>query len=539
MQELETLTITEFGGPLTRRMDGPINSGKAKYDTSWGYDPYSKPGNLTWLEQPTSILTIGTGAIVATDNYYSGQSNFLRIVDSNSSLYSLTVSNGSNPELDTSSVIGAIPGANTYTTSGAITRFGATTERLFVGGDSAIGRCDIDGANPSIVADVNTSNFNTNRPRPMAQFLGKIYFGNGNNIGEIDSTNTCTTTTKLSPGFPYNTYVQDLDVTPDGNYLVLTVNDTLLGSSGFDGNDSTITENRIGTSRKLYWNGSNTGFTAQEQYGGLSIFSNVNYGDKDYAIGYDLGGAAIFKGTNKELSLPKVIAPYPSAAFSTSNMLSFVSPEFDPFDSKMKTSFFQYGQYDSETPDGLFRLLKYPAQIRNDVKSVPTALNVDALIYASSIVGATNHIGGTSKVYFSTVESNAQAPAQLIGKLYKFSLNPIGARSVLAGVYETQNQLFSKKIAVKEVRLYTDPLSPSVDFNIDLIGSGGSIMSGGSHNFTTIGASSVATGTDVLKYNPACAPTYSLGVRISNASVTGTNNWTATKLELDIVPAGK
>lgn len=535
LPEPTTLVVTNFGGPLVRKRDGDLNSGLARYDTSWGYDPYSKPGNLTWLEQPTSILTTGLVTMVAMSNYASGQSTFVHGVDSQSSVYQITVSNGTNPNVDTASVIGAAPGANEWDNGAGITKYGATIERLIIGGDSAVVRVNTDGSSPSVLSGL--SGFNNNRPRPLVQFLGKVYFGNGNNIGEIDSTNTVVTMTRLNPGFPFDAYVQDLEVSPDGNYLIITVNDMLLGSAGFDGGSIAVTENRVGTSRKFYWNGIDASYTAQEKYDGLSAFANVSYSDKSYLLGYDLGGAAIFAGSEKIVSLPKVRSPYPTAAFSTSNMLSFFSPEYDDSDGKLKTAFFQYGQYDNETSKGLFRLLKQEAQVRNDIKSIPAALNVSNLVYAASIVGATNHIGGASKVYYSTVESNSQAPANLLGKLWKFSLNPTGSGSVLAGVYETQTQNFSKKVNVKEVRLYTEPLVTDNSFTVDIIGSGGSVLSGGSQIFTV--GTNVTSGEDVVKFNPATAPTYAVGIRITNSSVLGTKNWTGVKLEVDVVPAGK
>ena len=63
-------------------------------------------------------------------------------------------------------------------------------------------------------------------PRPMVNFLGKIYFGNGANIGEIDSGETITTATKLSPALPSGLVINDLDITPNGNYLQITASRT-------------------------------------------------------------------------------------------------------------------------------------------------------------------------------------------------------------------------------------------------------------------------------------------------------------------------
>ena len=86
--------------------------------------------------------------------------------------------------------------------------------------------------------------------------------------------------------------------------------------------------------------------------------------------------------------------------------------------------------------------------------------------------------------------------------------------------------------------MYTEPLIGGNDFIIDLIGSGGSVISGGSQRFV-VGTGSVASGTDMVLFNPAIAPTYALGARITNSSTTGVVNWTATKLEIDYSPAGR
>ena len=62
--KMPTLTINNFQGRLTRYLDGDINSGYAKYTTTFGNDPFTSPGNLTWFEQPTRI---DSGESVITD----------------------------------------------------------------------------------------------------------------------------------------------------------------------------------------------------------------------------------------------------------------------------------------------------------------------------------------------------------------------------------------------------------------------------------------------------------------------------------------
>ena len=51
----QTIVITNFGGRLTRILNGDMNFRFAKFATSWGYDPFSKPMNLTWLPTPNDI----------------------------------------------------------------------------------------------------------------------------------------------------------------------------------------------------------------------------------------------------------------------------------------------------------------------------------------------------------------------------------------------------------------------------------------------------------------------------------------------------
>ena len=66
---IKTLVIDNFQGRLTRYSDGDINSGLAKYATTFGNDPFSSPGNLTWFEAPTRIdssETVITDLIMAS-----------------------------------------------------------------------------------------------------------------------------------------------------------------------------------------------------------------------------------------------------------------------------------------------------------------------------------------------------------------------------------------------------------------------------------------------------------------------------------------
>ena len=530
MTEPKTLTITELGGPLTRKNTGDVNSGLAKFETSWGYDPYSKPGNLTWMEQPTSILTWtgSQGPMMAMKQRTESDVNLVYGFSANANLYRITVNSSTNPNVDSPSVIGAVtPGA---IDRGADIIFYGSTEKIFISGDTSIEKVNFDGSSPSVIGT-----FASAAPRPMATFLGRVYFGNANNIGEIDSTEVITTVSKLSPALPSGLNVRDLDVTPDGNYLEIIASRTTAAYPAGSSNDRT--SSGAADSLKFYWNGIDDSVSASENYPGLVLSSNVVHTGLDHTFGYDSSGSALFTGSQKLISLAGAVTPHPKSAFSIGNILTFATAEYEQSSQRFRAGIYQYGQYDEESPKGLFRLLRQNAPIRDDILTVSSAVNVSNTLYAPEFYDYTNEISGTGKMYYSTNEEVADGATAVVQKLYRFYTSPLGISSIVAGVYETQTQMFSKKSKISEVRIYTEPLIGGNDFIVDLIGSGGSVIAGGSQRFQ-VATGSVATGTDMVHFNPGMAPTYALGVRITNSSVTGVANWTANKIEVDYSEGG-
>ena len=543
MPDPKTLTITELGGPLTRRNNGDINSGLAKYDSSWGYDPYSKPGNLTWMEQPVSILSLAgadsvigimkariggiqglnanQGYVFAVSNGGSGRLRRIQVND--------TATN--NPNFDTHSVMGAMPIAPSQDRVPGMVFYGST-EKIFYGdNDTSLQKINFDGSAPTSIYGV--SSVISGVPRPVTTFLGKIYFGNNNNIGEIDSTELITTGAKLSPALPAGVIVKDLDVTPDGNYLQITASK----SAPADFSENPSAGSGISTeSFKFLWNGIDEAATYFEEYGGTGLTAGQTFGDKNYALGFGPEGTTIFSQQQKVATLPNTISPHPTATFSTGNVLGFMSPEY--VDGELRGSLYHYGQFDSDSPSGLFRILRHESTVKTDVPIVNAVVNVSNLFYFPSYSSYTGDTATVGKIYFTTKEASADANADSRSILWRFTTVPTGVGSIVAGTYETQTQLFSKKVKVSEVRLYTEPLVGGNDFIVDVIGSGGSVMSGGSQRFV-VGTSSVAAGTDMVHFNPAMAPTYACGVRITNSSVTGVANWTGTKVEIDYSDAGR
>src|SRR3990167_4408286 len=212
---MPTLEINNLGGPLTRKRNGEINSGLANYDNSWGYDPYSKPGNLTWMEQPVSILTLTTttGPIVAMKTRAEGSNNYVYMLDGpTTQLRRIQVNNDSdgseNANYDIPSVLGNLPAPDTMNVGAGMTFYGPTL-KIFATGDTDVGKVNFTGASNSVVGTT------TSVAGAIVEFLGKLYFPVGNNIGEIDSTELLITTAKLSPALPNSVTVKDLDITPD------------------------------------------------------------------------------------------------------------------------------------------------------------------------------------------------------------------------------------------------------------------------------------------------------------------------------------
>lgn len=522
---MQTLEITNLGGPLTRRNTGDINSGLAKFVTSWGYDPYSKPGNLTWLEQPTSILTWAgsQGPMAIMKQRTEGDVNLVYGVANNANLYRITVNSSSNPNVDSPSIISALAGGFGDSRGAGMVFYGST-EKIFIGDNGTIQRVNFDGSSPSVLGSVLSG-----VPRPMITFLGKIYFGNGNNIGEVDSTELITNHAKLSPALPAGLYVRDLDVSTDGNYLQIIASRTNAAYPLGDLNDRT--SSGAADSLRFYWNGIDSAATAFENYSGAVLSTNVVKADQNFTFGHDPSGAALFLGTEKSLSLPNVSAPHPTAAFLSGNILGFGTTEYEESSTRFRTGIFNYGQYDEETPKGLFRLLRQSAQIRDDIISVSACIGVSNRLFAQEAFGYANNISGTAKLYYSTQEQPATYTTSLVQKLWRFETVPNGVGSVLAGVYETQNQLFSKKVKPGEIRFYTEPLVANNAFTLAILNSGSSIIA---QNTYTVGTN-VSAGDDLIRFKPEIAPTQAVGLRITNS---GSANWTGLKAEIDWENAG-
>ena len=527
----KTLVINNFQGRLTRYADGDINSGLAKYSTTFGNDPFSVPGNLTWFETPTRIdsaESVITDLIVAAKPRLESGITYVYAVGHTGRLYKIQVNDPTtyDPNYDTPVLLTTLA-VNTPTFKyGSSINFFGTTQKIFIGHDKGATSVAFNGTGEAEVGAV--ASWTANVPRPAVQFGASLYFGNGVNLTEVIAAGTVATYSKISPAFPIGTQVRDLDISPEGNYLQIIVSrvsapdltSTTQDTSSFSSADS----------YRFLWDGVTAGTSSYETYNSYSINSNLSFGPYTYTMGYDLGSAAIYSAGNKIITLPDSLSPNFNALFSTGNLMGFASSEQNG--GFLKGTLMTFGQYDREIPEGLFRFFRISATTQTDIIQMPYCGIVSNLFYGSSSAGYTGNQVGSAKIYFSTLETSAAPTTKY--KLYKFTTVPTGLGTSIAGVYETQNQIFSKKIKVSEVRVYGEPWVANNSFKIDLIGSSGGVITNSSKTFTE--GSTLTAGDDFASYSPAIQPTYTLGVRITNA---GSVNHIINKIEVDYSLGGK
>lgn len=530
---MQTLTINNFQGRLTRYVDGDINSGYAKYTTTFGNDPFTTPGNLTWFETPTRIdpnESVITDLIMASRPRLESGITYVYAIGHTGRLYKIQVNDPTtyNPNYDNPVLLTTLTSNTPTFKYGSSIQFFGDTERIYIGHDKGVTRVDFDGTNETFVGVAGS--YTASVPRPSVNFLGKMYFGNGTNLVEIDSTATVTTYAKLSPAFPVGTQVRDIDVSPDGNYVQIVV--ARVPAPDMTSATQDTASLSSGDSYFLFWNGTDTGYTSYNPYNSYSINSNLSFGPQSYTMGYDLGGAAIYSGGSKIVSLPVSLSPNFNALFSTGNLLGFSAPE--NADSVLKGALMTYGQYDNEIPAGLFRFFRIAASnSQTDIIQMPMCSIVSNLFYGSSSAGYSGNQVGAAKLYLSTLETSSAPTTKY--KLYKFTTVPTGLGTAIGGVYETQSQIFSKKVLPMQIRVYCDPLVANNSFKVDLIGSGGVIISGGTKTFTA-GTAPDEVGNDYCWFDFNCEPTYTLGLRITNV---GSVNMVFEKVEIDISDGGK
>lgn len=524
-----TLTITNWQGSMTTYTSGDINSGRSNIFETFGNNPFVLPNNLTWNSEPQQIDAAGA---VITDLIMAGKERvesgvlYVYAIGHTGRLYKIQVNNPAtfSPDYDTPVLLTTLAiDSPTFTRGGFMDFYGAT-EKIYIGHDKGVNSVNFNGTGEAAVGVSAT--WSQNVPRPFKQFIGSLFVGNGSNIAEIDETATVVDYTKLDPGFPTNTQVRDLDVNAEGTYLNIVVSRLALGnilSTSPDVGSTASSESYI-----FNWNGTDTGYTAFTTYPTFSLDANIGFRSYQYMFGSDQYGQAIFENSlGKILSEPQNQSILPNAVSSTGNLVSWVVPYY--FEGHLEVLNNIFGSFDWEVGTGYWTNFVLAAKApETDILRVPCQIPVSNFGLGSSSNGYTDGIYGTGKMYFSTLETSSGPTTAY--RFYKWSPTSIrdtgGVR--IQGVYQTQSQFFSKAVQIKQVRVYAEPWVSGNSFKIDLIGSAGTPMTNGSFTFTV--GTNLTAGDDFALYNPKNAPTYVLGLRVTNL---GETNHIINKVEID------
>lgn len=534
---METLVIDNFHGSMTPYANGDINSGKSFWSDVSGYDPFSKPGSLTWNETSEQIDPAGA---VITDLILCGKTRmesgilYVYAIGHTGRVYKIQVNDPTtyNPDYDNPILLTTLTiESPTFTRGGFIDFYGAT-EKIYIGHDKGVTSLNFDGTGEAFVGVVGS--WIQNVPRPFVQFVGKLYIGNGTNLAEIDSTATVTTYGKLAPAFPTNTQVRDLDITPDGTYLQAIVTELALTDITATTTDTSLLAPV--TSFMFMWNGTDMGYTSFITYPATALSANTMFGDQQYIFGYDTFGGAVFNPVRKTLtSIPNNIygnSPLPNAVISMGGIMSWIG--LLPFEGVQELVIIAFGTIaDYDIAPGYWCIYdQFASGTETDIQQVPCQILVSNYAQGTSSNGYVETTFGKSKVYFSTLETSAGPTTSY--KLWKWSPSSSGLGTPMPGLFQTQTQLFSKKVDIKEIRVYGDPWVAGNSFKVELIGPGNTVITNSSYTFTV--GTTLNVGDDFAWYNPPMAPTYGVGIRITNL---GDTHMTINKVEIDYTPAGK
>lgn len=540
---MSTLEIDNFRGAMTSFLYGDVNSGRSYAQSSSGQNPFVKPGQLTWSEKPTQIDPTGsviTDLILAMKERVESNTVFVYAIGHTGRLYKIQVNDPTtfNPNYDNPVLLATLSiNSPTFTRGGYIDFFG-TTEKIYIGHDMGVTNINFDGTGETFVGTLGS--WTQNIPRPLKQFVGNLYASNGSNLTEIIQAGTVSTYTKLAPSFPTNTQVRDIDVSPDGTYLETVVTRLALFDITSPVQDTTSTSNS--ESYIFKWNGTDTGYTAFSSFPSYALGANIMFQNYQYTFGTDQYGSAIYAPYEKVQWIAESPCPLPNAITSTGNILAWMAPLY--FNGVLEADLFFWGSLDFEVghPLGWWDTMFINATSpETDIIRVPCLTPVSNTGFGSSSNNYTNNLFGSSKMYFSTLETSA-APTTVY-RLYKWTTTasltiPQGV-AVSNALYQTQSQMFSQKITVSAVRIYSEPWANGVSFQVDLIGSGNTPIVGATQIFSTQNTDPTAPmflGTDYAWWGPDTAPTYCLGVSITNL---GETNFTINKIEIDYEQAGK
>lgn len=550
--EVQTKVISNFTGRLTHIINGDMNSGFAKFATSFGYDPFSQPGNLTWFENYSTIQGVSDLILSAKTRWIGESFPTVYAIGSTGNLYKIQISSQSNNSIHSVVGIASVKAGNPTYNKGASMEFFGGSEKIYIGSDNQVNSINFDGSGDALVG--NQANYASSSYRPLKSFGGKLVFGNGPTIGVIDATGTVTSSvigvssvvgniySQLNPALGVEMRVRDLDVSPDNTYLLITA-----ATTDYEFISQANTPNLVNTVPAqgivAGWNGSDVTVTNATNLPQNFVTALQTYLAKNMFFAADTFGAALSDGTTKILTMPNNKSPFPNATGANGNFLFWSTPERFSIngDPTLLHSMFYYGQMDQENPVGLWRVMRSPSQLfKGGVVQVPVNL-LSALSYSDMNIGQSSVItAGFGTHYFSTLDaSNNAIQSGSVLTLNRFNVPATGIGNTQSGVYETQNELFSKRISIIEIRVYCDPTVSGNKFTLDVIGADGTPVTNGSFSYTfgdIVDPATGSTSVERINFDTNTKNLFSCGIRFSNI---GIKNMVVRKIEVDYTEQGK
>jgi len=550
----QTIAITNFAGRLTRILNGDLNSGFAKFTNSFGYDPFSKPMNLTWLETASDITGPITGLpLTGKVIPYNSSGPNVHILDQGGRWYQISSSSLSNPNLNSVIAIQSVGGSN-YLFGASMEFFGSVVGQdavgnslgfLYASNDTTVRRVNPNGSAEAVVG--TAGRYVANTFKPLKVFAGKLIFGNGNTIGAIDSTGTVTSSvmstgltqtpiySELNPALGTQARVMDLEVSPSNDYIIMAAAN-ILQQERLDLYTTDFQSSGGGADGKLFqWNGSDGTVTAATSLPSYAITALETYFANTAFFSSDTFGTTFNDGTAKRVSLPNNKTPFANAVSVNGNFMTWACAEWDS--TKRYMSLYYFGSLDEENPTGLYRVLRWETtQANGFVSQVPLNLVVSNKYVGINNAGTALSTRGYGKHYIGLSSTNSSTVEEY---LLSFLVTPTGSGTPQSGVYETQTQMFSKRTDVKQIRVYTEPTVTGNGFRLDLIGSDGAVMDNGTFTYSFVAGSNINSlqgALERINFNPTVEASYAVGVRVTN---TGSTNMTIKKIELDVSEEGR
>lgn len=513
---VRTLVVDKFNGRLTRYRDGDINSGFGNFYATWGADTFQRSGTLTYLSGAADIKGgVVTDLIMAGKLRVESGITYMYAIGHLKRLYKIQVNNLStkDPDYDNPVLLGTLANNQTFLYGASLDFFQGSSEKIWIGHDAGITKINFDGTGETNF----TSGWTPNVPRQQAQFVGLLIFTDGSNLATVNTSEAVVTHTALTPGFPANNQARDIDVTPDGRYLVSTVTRNNLGDMTSVAPDTNSIASMPSTI--VYWNGTDAAASSFLSFPSFSMTAYQTFGSYEYIFGYQTGGAML--GTPQKVLIVDEFTnpPLPNAIGSSGDFLGWATTSFDYTTGHTNALLSLYGTIDAETPVGHYRqLIKTSTLSGGDVIRIPFYTTVTSFANAGSTSGYTTapfNLMGTGKTYFSTLEYDGSTTSY---GFWSFKNVSDYLQTANTGVYETQHQVFSKKVKPTSVRVYYEPAaaySSLTAFTTALVGIDGAVLTGSSYTFSA--SNQVTATSNVGTYPCTVGATPVIGLRITNA----------------------